>query len=494
MSNGTVAAVDKVAAPPPLLSIPTEVHDIICGALVSTRDLKALRETCSTLRDKTYEPFVKRAFESLEISLDEASLRYACDVADHSPFSSRVLALNIGLRYRCQSLQIKKLDMSAHNLPAGQNFTAESGLRDQTQDFEMLAVLIARFPNLHQIDVGTKTEASSSVYRDSSGQEYATTTVSYAFRVVLDSFALQDPKIRILRAGGVPKGFQRQSVDHDAVNVYEKSRVHNALAHLEEVHLVLGIRSSTPGNGCEMYLADFLGLTVNVKVLHLSFWHFYTNFLSQVLWRGDMLPRLETLHLEAVKKVDAYHLKDFIQRHAETLRTIHLSNLVFDTDDLPANLPGMFEGLQLHTIKLQQLCSARMGMVLFGTDLDLICDVCDQDIKAAFQNKTGPGCKHATLQASDEIGVLTALALLKDTCMLPWALRAACVEEEEKKEKGTEEHAVPDTVPTPGTQEDTSGSTESTGHSSPVEHVRSVPARRARALKIAEEFPAFRCL
>lgn len=229
----------------------------------------------------------------------------------------------------------------------------------------------------------------------------------------------QGKSVAELRAGAMPDGVLRRSVDHMSLRPEDYS----GLEHLSALRLVLEVQEWTFGLSRELHLADLLSNMPNLKSLKLSFWHMAGDWLSNT-FTSVTLPHLDTLQLEAAHSLDVLELEAFLNRHVSKLRHLELKNIIFKNDAVVDVLQSIFtpNKLMLHSIKLQQLCNSRTGLLLFGESVDLrvICHDCDQDRNATWKSEIGPGCEHGTLAADDEKSVKKELERVKEMCVLPW--------------------------------------------------------------------------
>lgn len=427
---------DSKAAEPNMLGIPAEVLENICRNS-SPRDVGALRATRKEMLHKLDPIFSKLAFETIEIHLGEKQLQHLKDIAA-SRFAAKVKYVHIRPRYlHCPPLRDRE-----NNPIETYDCDGEKGFRESRNDARWLAQALSGFKNLLRLEVEATTSRalSPSLAEGSSRTSLSVlafnnlpvTGISYAFRIALLALAEMQTKgssVKELRAGAPPDGVLRRSIDHPSLTLGEDPYVTTQGSRdLEALELVLEVQNGTPGGGsCSSSLATFLHSTTNLKRLKLSFWHMAGDWLSDT-FREVHLQHLEDFHLEAVHQVDFTQLEAFLSRHKSTLRSLELQNMIFTNDALADVFPVIFTSgdLQLHSIKLQQLCSLRQGLLLFGTSFDYICDACDRDRDTTWANKTGPGCKHATLAANgSEMAMKEELKRMTDMCMLPWPMRVA---------------------------------------------------------------------
>lgn len=81
--------------PSPIQDLPVEIIELICEKTSSTAELKALRQTCRALNDKTLRVFASRHVGELTICLDKPSLERLIKISKHSIFSKAVCRLRI---------------------------------------------------------------------------------------------------------------------------------------------------------------------------------------------------------------------------------------------------------------------------------------------------------------------------------------------------------------------------------------------------------------
>ncbi|KAI5364185.1 Putative leucine-rich repeat domain superfamily [Septoria linicola] len=425
---------DSKAAEPTMLGIPAEVLENICSN-ASPRDIGALRATSREMLHKLDSLFAKAAFETIELHLGEKHLQFLKDIAA-SRFAAKVKYMYIRPRYlHCPPRHDERGRLI-------ESTDEEQGFQMSGNDVKWLAQALSGFTSLVRIEVEATTTSAlpKSLAEDGSRTSWSAlavndlpvTGLSYAFRIVLSALAemqTKDRSIKELRAGALPYGVLRRSIDHPSLALGEcPCSISQGLSSLEALELVLEVQRGACGGGsCSSSLATFLHNTANLKRLKLSFWHMAGEWLSDT-FREVNLQHLEHFHLQAVHRVDFTQLEAFLGRHKSTLRTLELQNMIFTNDALADIFPAIFTSgdLQLHSVKLQQLCSLRKGLLLFDTSFDYIWDACDKDRDSTWANKTGPGCRHATLAANgNELATKEELSRMKDMCMLPWPMRVA---------------------------------------------------------------------
>lgn len=410
-----------------MLDTPQEILDLICH-LTTLRDVGALRATCTELQKKIETVFKEMAFGTIEIHLDSKHLGHLKEVSQ-SRFASCVKIVHIRSRHKpFHTLSYVERDVLAT-------------FRSDKKDIQWLAEALSAFSNLARIEVeATSTVASQSSLAeedDRIARSFAGlgtgpdgtrphSDISYAFQVTLLAMAAMKKGSRNvpeLRAGAMPNGIFRTSVDHTSLKPSNPSR-YKGLAHLSALQLVLEVQVHTHGISRELNLAHFLHQTPKLKNLKLSFWHMAGGWLSNT-FTDVKLPHLSALQVEAAHRMDVLELERFLERHTPTLRSLELKNIVFKNNVVVDVLSSIFisRELVLHSIKLQQLCNSRGGLLLFGTDADLrvACHDCDKDRDATWRSEVGPGCKHATLAAEGEVPVKEELVRVKKMCVLPFA-------------------------------------------------------------------------
>ncbi|KAM3414025.1 hypothetical protein BST61_g10687 [Cercospora zeina] len=412
-----------------MLRLPEELIRDICQRL-EPRDIGAIRATSKELKNKTYSSFVK-AFETVEVHLDEPQLDYLNRLSK-SDFADFVQVVHLRPRYNIPPFVI--WERAQDKLP-----TAAERYIARGDDVRELVRALDNFRNLVCIEVeASPLSALPSSLAEGEDQNSRAmvrlggtklTGITYAFTAVLRALAILQGggvAVRELRAGTTPNGVVRKSIDHLSLQLHlHPPSLLQILGQLQTLDLVLEVRPASSGTDCATLLAQFLQHTNNLRHLKLSFWHIAGDWLSET-FRNVTFPQLQTLNLEAAHDVDFNLLADFLARHKSTLRTLELKNIIFTNDELVEAFPTVFlsEGFLLRHINLRQLCSQRSGMLLFGTNLDYICDACEQDSRATFCNTTGPGCEHSSLVATKgEVSANDQLKRMKMMCTLPWPMR-----------------------------------------------------------------------
>lgn len=398
----------------PLLNLPQEVYDNVCHLVPSTRDLKNLRLTCRDGRQMTEPVFVERQFREIETNLSPQALDYLLRVSKSWKYSDEVQAIVIqptavigNVHLLIQALQkfkkLTRIDIARYNDPI--HFNAGRVLRQDHYP-----------PNQIPFE--------QNAYRN-------TTLLTNAFHMVV--YAINESNtshISTFSAGSLPLvPGQRNSIDHFAlavpvpINISRRNR--KGIAGIEHLHLVLEVASDSTGLDCEQNLFRFLLQTPHLRSLRLEFWEYRTDWLSAALISCE-LRHLESLHIEAARNVQAAHLESFIHRHAKTLKHVTLSNIMFLDGDLSEVFPPIFQDapLQLHSVRLQQICSEKHGLHLFDkTGVVQICEPCKEDLYAVWGFHQGPKCVHGGIVASGEQEVREALQVgLNEENMgvLPW--------------------------------------------------------------------------
>lgn len=411
-----------------MLRLPEDVMREICLYL-HPRDIGALRGASRDLKNNVQPSFIK-TFKTIEIHLDKAHLAYLKGLS-RTALANFVQVVHIRPRYT--SFPLRKWWQSEQEKPPTEaELYASSG-----SDVKHLTQALVKFKNLIRIEVeASPLPAMSSRLVENEHQnsrnivtrdDFHITGITHALIAVLRAMA-DGVVVREIRAGTTPDGEIRKSVNHLALqlNTYPQSLL-PSLSQLQTLELVLEGRSGYHGPGCDALLARFLQHATNVRHLKLSFWHMAGDRLSDT-FREVTLPHLQTLDLEAAHDVDFEPFAHFLARHQPSLRELELKNIIFINDTLAEVFPIMFlsGGLFLRHINFRQLCSMRSGMLLFGTNADYVCSVCDEDSRAIFFNKTGPGCEHSSLVATEgEVSANYQLKRMEMTCTLPWPIRVS---------------------------------------------------------------------
>ncbi|KAK4613884.1 hypothetical protein CLAFUW4_09545 [Fulvia fulva] len=398
------------------ITLPTELHDMVCSFIRDTKTIKNVRDTCKALREKTDETYHKRKFNTLEINLTVADLRYVVKVSKHRRYSRLVQKIVIRPaflnRLDCQKGETGVLLATA--LPNLKSLLSIEVLPYETGgNAQLRARANGRVPAVGDLgfDPLRMVRHDPALVHD---------PISHAFFIVRAALRYSKSVVHF-KAGTAPLSTgERNSVDHAVIRVLNAA-INNSLARLESFHLVAGAQGNSLN--IELSLADLLRPMQQLKCLRLEFWGFHLEWLSKT-FEDVTLPRLKAVHIQAARKVKATALKGFVQRH-ESLESLELSVITFDDDELDSVFPGIFEGLRLHKLKLSQLTSAHHGLLLLGTTCDIICGTCNKDLHAAWEFKTGPHCVHNSIDVTgSELAVSRELARrLEVTDLLPWPQR-----------------------------------------------------------------------
>ena len=408
-----------------VLDTPQEILDTICDLMI-TRDVGVLRGTCKELQAKIETVFKDMAFTTIEVHLNSRDLEFLQEVSK-SRFAACVKVVHIRSRIKPERTSSE----------GEENKLATS--RGDKKDIKWLAGVLSRFPDLGRLEVEATNTAASQTDPTDESQRRATRAhlgpgpgntpphkvISLAFQLALLAMAAmnrQGKKILELRAGAKPVGILRTSVDHTSLKPVDTSTL-KGLANLSALQLVLEVQEGTTGSQREVYLANFLHCAPNLTRLSLSFWNIAGDWLSKT-FTDVKLPHLSTLQVEAAGSVDALELEGFLKRHSSSLRCLELKSITFRNDVVVDVLSSIFISgeLVLHSIKLQQLCNSKAGLLLFGADADPgeICHDCDKDRNATWSSEIGPGCKHASLVAEGEALVKEQLERVKEMRVLPF--------------------------------------------------------------------------
>ncbi|WPB07011.1 uncharacterized protein RHO25_011671 [Cercospora beticola] len=413
---------------PGMLRLPEDVVREICRHL-HPRKIGALRGASRDLKNTVQPSFIK-AFKTIEIHLDKVHLAYLKGLSN-STLAGFVQVVHIRPRYASSPLR-KWWRSEQEEPPTEAELYASSG-----SDVKHLTQALVRFKNLVRIEVEASPLPALSPrlvvnkHQNSRNtikcENFRVTGMTHAFTAVLRAMA-DGVVVREIRAGTTPDGEIRKSIDHLALQLHKPSQsLLSGLKQLQKLELVLEGQSGYHGPGCDALLAKFLEHATNVRHLKLSFWHMAGDRLSQT-FREVTLPGLQTLDLEAAHDVDFEPFAHFLARHQPSLRELELKNIIFINDTLAEVFPIMFlsGGLFLRHINFRQLCSMRSGMLVFGTNADYICSTCEEDSRAIFFNKTGPGCEHSSLVATEgEVSANYQLKRMEMTCTLPWPIRVS---------------------------------------------------------------------
>ncbi|PPJ58253.1 hypothetical protein CBER1_08250 [Cercospora berteroae] len=413
---------------PGMLRLPEDVVREICRHL-HPRHIGALRGASRDLKN-TVQPSFIETFKTIEIHLDKVHLAYLKGLS-RTTLADSVQVVHFRPRYTSSPLR-KWWQSEQEKPPTEAELYASSG-----SDVKHLTQALVRFKNLVRIEVEASPlpALSSSLVVNKHQNSRNTikrdnvhiTGMTHAFEAVLRAMA-DGVVVREIRAGTTPHGEIRKSIDHRALQLPKNPQsLLPSLRQLQKLDLVLEGQSGYHGPGCDALLAKFLEHATNVRHLKLSFWHMAGDRLSQT-FREVTLPHLQTLDLEAAHDVDFEPFAHFLARHQPSLRELELKNIIFINDRLAEVFPIKFlsGGLFLRHINFRQLCSMRSGMLLFGTNADYVCSVCDEDSRAIFFNKTGPGCEHSSLVATEgEVSANYQLKRMETTCTLPWPIRVS---------------------------------------------------------------------
>ncbi|EME42153.1 hypothetical protein DOTSEDRAFT_25794 [Dothistroma septosporum NZE10] len=400
-----------------LICLPGELHDMVCGFIKDTKSLGSLRDSCRILRKKTQDIYQKQMYSTLKINLTVEDLEYVGKVSQHEQYSPLVQRIVITPAFldRITCRDGRDITLMKKGLRNLENLRAIDILPYETGGNVLLRAranaLVPKFGDPHYIPQVVVRHDPTLVHDP----------ISHTFSVVREALHCSKSVVH-LTAGATPSTSSgRNSVDHASFQT-TTARTDNSSAQLESLHLVTSANGSSLN--IEVNLANLLRPMLKLKSLRLEFWGYNVQWLSKI-FEDVTFPDLKQLSIQAARKVKASALGGFIQRHKITLESLELSVITFIDDDLATTFPTIFQGLQLHKLKLSQLVSAPYGLLLLGTTCEIICNACYKDLDAAWMFKQGPHCDHASCNVTGgEMAVSRELARRFEIVgLLPWPAR-----------------------------------------------------------------------